>query len=505
MNTIKDLTHALADEVRRLQPQPGLEARVLQRAFGDSYRMPQPARAHSGNAVRRWESKAPGSPRFTAMVAALMALAIVASLVFAARALIPPKSSPAEQKQISGTPRGSQSAYPGTVTATWGWRSDGGFLMRTDDGGANWTQVTPSGFDYQKGGTGTPLNAYYIDATHAWIVATPQTVQAALSATISVGGPVQLAVLRTEDGGRTWQRGSPLTSHSSAWKQLLKYGPVADIDLFFVDPLHGWLLVPDLGSRVLYTTSDGGLDWKPMARDSAGQGTPCRWSRIAFATLTTGWITDNCSNGLSRGQASPVLVTHDAGATWQAQSLPVTAVNACSSADSECFVDCPPLFGLEPDWYPGAWPGCMNPPAFFDDHHGVLLVWQASGARVLQTLLVTADQGLHWSVRTLPGEYQLEVQFIDAYNGWAVAGSSAEFNATTVGDGWSGFALPVVMLPLYHTADGGSTWTVVPTNILLQAPGYGMFLFFHFVDADHGYANYDLGRSMTTSDGGKTW
>lgn len=432
-----------------------------------------------------------GSRTLLPLVAALLAVVIVLGLVFASRALVPTRPTPAVPGPTSGPVQGSQSAL-GIITGTWGWRSEIGEVSRTDDGGATWTNVNPAGV--------TPLNTYYIDATHAWIVATPQPV----SSGIALTGPVQLVVFRTEDAGRTWERGRPVTSNSFSWIVLLKYGPIADFNLFFVDSAHGWLLVPDQKSRVLYTTSNGGLDWKVVARDSVGQGTPCRWTRMAFVTLTTGWMTDNCRAGLA-GQSSPLSVTHDGGATWHLQRLPVTAANVCSTATSLCFVDCPPVFGLQADYYPASWPGCLNPPSFFDAQHGVLLVWQTSGTHAKQTLLVTADGGNSWSVRKLPGEQQLEVQFLDADVGWAVAGSSTQFTVNTNSSGMTSFEGPPLNLPLYHTVDGGSTWTQVSTNLLLQSPEYGMFLSFHFIDADHGYANYNRGRPFTTLDGGRSW
>jgi hypothetical protein len=80
VNTVSDLRRTLVEEARRLEPAPGLEARVLQQTFG---------RAGEEKGKRR--TAQPGRlvevPRLMALIAALLALVIVISLVFTLHAL----------------------------------------------------------------------------------------------------------------------------------------------------------------------------------------------------------------------------------------------------------------------------------------------------------------------------------------------------------------------------------------------------------------------------------
>jgi photosystem II stability/assembly factor-like uncharacterized protein len=103
------------------------------------------------------------------------------------------------------------------------------------------------------------------------------------------------------------------------------------------------------------------------------------------------------------------------------------------------------------------------------------------------TLLSTSDGGSSFSRRTaIPGsaakggrETPTDIFFTSPTNGVAVSR----------GNGGPG--------GIYHTVDGGSTWT--------QVPGAGAFQSVWFADANTGYAVGDGGLLVTTTDGGATW
>jgi hypothetical protein len=85
-------------------------------------------------------------------------------------------------------------------------------------------------------------------------------------------------------------------------------GPATDaafgrvVDMSFVDPQHGWVLVGDDSSTTnLLATSDGGQTWKTVPVDTHDA------LHVTFADPTNGWLYGDSSNFQS---------THDGGATW---------------------------------------------------------------------------------------------------------------------------------------------------------------------------------------------
>jgi photosystem II stability/assembly factor-like uncharacterized protein len=352
-------------------------------------------------------------------------------------------------------------AHPGTgpltfptkmVTASTGWAwVEPSELWRTTDGGTRWTNVTPRSM----GGQTSPSAEahYFLDATHAWIVALH-------GATDSAGH--YITTFRTTDGGEHWQEGAAVGV------------PFVGSDLapqiFFIDQDHGWLLLPNRGSSPtaatpnLYTTDDAGLHWsltssvpRTFQAISRPRGT------IVFSSLTTGWILATDSS---------LLVTHDGGATWQFQPLPVA-----TSA--------------------GSW---LDVPQFFDPQHGFMIY--ASSPTAPAVLLATSDAGSTWVVRSLPGEVPFTTDFVDANHGWAIGVTAADFNGIP--------PVPAIPLPLYKTDDGGVTWVPVPTDILWGGTE-GPIDILDFVDQNTGFAVRErymangISQLLTTTDGGRTW
>ena len=76
MNTVNDLRQALSDDVRRLQPPAGLEARVLQQALQRSEAVVPAHRAARRSAVPSWEQK-----RGTELAAGIAAVVLAALVI----------------------------------------------------------------------------------------------------------------------------------------------------------------------------------------------------------------------------------------------------------------------------------------------------------------------------------------------------------------------------------------------------------------------------------------
>lgn len=375
------------------------------------------------------------------LVAVLIAIAVVAGLLYTRGGLAPQVSSP-------GTGRPIGHAYPGMVTATTGWAdTNEGHLIHTTDGGVHWTDVTPESLPQS-----TNVGEFFLDGSHAWLAATP----GGLDATTSI------TVFLTTDGGLSWKQGAPVGIP----------GPTLNVSntppsVYFIDSTHGWLSVSGTAggadSDFLYRTSDGGVNWQSTA-DSSSQPLLRGMAQVAFVSLTTGWLTGcGCA-------PAPLLVTHDGGATWKTQALPPPSDGSC--------------------------PCGVTPPVFFDPTHGMLLLVSST---LSQTLLMTSDGGDTWSAPLLPAKFLQDVSFTDANHGWAIAGPDALLGSavyvplySTVDggrnwvlvpnnlrletkdgrvrdlnfvDGKDGFAArytyasqPTQML---KTTDGGHTWTVI--------------------------------------------
>lgn len=458
MNTVRDLREALAGEVRRLQPPAGLESRVLRQALGAAA---LPARG----ATRPWQSRhasVPNGVRFLgATVAVLLVLLIVAGILLGGRILRDRAPVPAHPS-THPVPR----AEPGMVTSAAGWRTNTGPVQRTTDGGVHWTNVEPRPYV----DSGSSNATYFLDATHAWVTE------------IEGNGPLLLMTFRTADGAKTWDQGAAITV----------VGAIEGSRLYFIDPKHGWLLLqvvtiaapasespnPDMAEERIYGTRDGGLHWAPVARNLHSKNAECSWEGIAFASLNDGWLALYCP---SPDSSPPLLATRDGGVTWTSQELPL------AEAGLRC-------------------PCAADAPTVFDSANASIVVWDSAGQ---ERFFMTANQGRSWTARTLPGEVQLVIDFIDSNHGWVVAGPSALFTRDPSG------ALPIlpgVTVPLYRTEDGGLTWAPVATNLALSDSN-GRLTDLYFVDLEHGFAErYNIatiGREyrqfLSTDDGGRTW
>src|SRR5450759_159321 len=213
-------------------------------------------------------------PSALTLVAALLALAIVATLVFAGRSLNSKQAVPAGPppspvtKATLPSPRADCTVWtPGAaygapvpekmVSPTTGWAAG---ALRTTDGGAHWLNLAPPTIPGRSSGAAE----FYLDASHGWVA------EAAASSKACVD---HVVVFSTVDGGQTWQESAPISvTVKSALDQiwLPDYLPMGH-SLDFVDPQHGWMVVQAGGANwlgginhgvgALYRTTDGGLHW----------------------------------------------------------------------------------------------------------------------------------------------------------------------------------------------------------------------------------------------------
>jgi photosystem II stability/assembly factor-like uncharacterized protein len=312
-------------------------------------------------------------------------------------------------------------------------------VLRTIDGGANFQDVTSKQHTPLAG----EMAADFLDASTAWL-AVAQTTKT-------------LLVLRTSDGGQTWQ---PATIQGQVSPVLV--GNFLGSQMTFINAQDGWIeghfgVVSGSEAVVIYRTTDGGRTWTKVSSavpdvDPNVPGIlPFRGDKsgLSFVNASTGWATGT----EPANSFSWLYVTHDAGRTWQHQTLPIPA-------------------GMFPA------PVETDPPTFFTAHEGILSVRLVTEQGALLYLYVTHDGGTTWQSSTpLPADLP---DFLDVNRG-------------RVTD----------MHTLYATRDGGQHWTKLTT---FQDP-YSIATP-DFVTSDIGRAIEGTNTSQSllkTTDGGYMW
>jgi photosystem II stability/assembly factor-like uncharacterized protein len=257
----------------------------------------------------------------------------------------------------------------------------------------------------RQGRAGKDLNAvYFVDSKRGWVAGDDGT------------------VLRTEDGGATWQP--------------QRVGTSANVnDLYFRNRDDGYLLA---GNQI-FITENGGETWQPSGTFSAadfGGAEPELYS-VRFTGKKRGWVVGS----LSRGETvvdSLLLHTTD-GAHWQRQNVPVhdELIHLDFDGDKRGWVVGNRGRILHTDDGGESWAtqtsgtsAALYHVDFRDGDHGWVV-----GER--GTILRTDDGGLTWRAAESPTKATLlSVQFVSGDEGWAV--------------GRGGVIL--------RTEDGGRTW-----------------------------------------------
>ena len=208
-------------------------------------------------------------------------------------------------------------------------------------------------------------------------------------------------------------------------------------------------------------TTDGGTTWRSVspagAADADFRDLEALTEREVFA-LSSG-----------EGRLSRLYKTTDGGQTWT-----LARVN------------------LEPS---GFWDAI----SFWDETHGILLGDPVNGRF---TILTTADAGATWKQQEGPKAEKGEAAF--------AASGTALFTRGTR-EAWFGSGGPGGGR-VFHTEDGGATWSAVRTPLRPASAGAGIFSV-AFASATRGIAaggdytkpNDTAGNIVTTQDGGKRW
>jgi photosystem II stability/assembly factor-like uncharacterized protein len=271
----------------------------------------------------------------------------------------------------------------------------------TVDGGASWCRQS-------SGVTDDLESVKFVDTQHGWAVAFEHG-----------------TVLRTEDGGTTWER-------TSVGEQSLD-------SVSFADTLHGWIVGQN---GFIAATDDGGRSWYRQAISSP---------MFEFAWLLATQFVD-LDRGWAVGRA--ILATSDGGRTW----VDTQADNTDSDNRELLFFR------------------FLNSAFFVDSKHG----WIAADGGLI---FVTGDGGASWRLQHTPSDNNLNsIYFADLKHGWAVgdmgailwtnnggakwaiqryetAGLTVDLRSVSCPDNFSCWSVGTGETIL-STKDGGDTWSV---------------------------------------------
>jgi len=321
------------------------------------------------------------------------------------------------------------------IDATMGWAIAGNAVLRTADGGSSWQDVTPPGSAF--GGASV---TDFLTASLAWI-ALPQANQATTT------------IFRTSDSGKHWQE-------STVQAPFVKR-------ISFIDAQQGWILsgkenaadAPAESVEVLRTTN-GGQTWQSISTALVSDTTPPgqlpyggQKAEISFLNTSTGWVTGT----VTANDLAWLYVTHDGGKTWYQQTL----LRPQGISSAQLLILAPIFFsatdGLLPVRFADLTTGRGIATAFYRTHNGgaswqptapVLTVLTASSFPDMQqgwitdgtSLFVTNDGGQHWAKLTASPNFKhvTQLDFVSPTTGWAISGQK-----------------------LLKTVDSGHTWAPI--------------------------------------------
>jgi photosystem II stability/assembly factor-like uncharacterized protein len=322
-----------------------------------------------------------------------------------------------------------------------GWGVTETQVVRTNDGGLTWHNVTPP----EVTETGYMVEMFVLDNNHVWFQEPDYA-----------NYPNSGFLYRTVDGGITW------TKYST---------PFSDGDVSFLDAGNGWMMA-GLGVATgrmgvaIFQTSDGGATWvrkyinDPTA-SGAGDSLPLGGLKSGLVPLTmqTAWVP-----GVTYSIGTVYLYrTDDGGVTWSQVSLPLPT----GAENFELSMDADQM-------------------KFVTATDGFLTI-RMTRDMIQTAIYVTHDGGNTWELTPTLIPYSGPADFLSVaeaviYNGsqfyitrdaartWSIIPPDIVFGDTfafmdfvNLNSGWVVTLDPTNRRTFYRTNDGGSTWfPVIP-------------------------------------------
>ena len=262
-----------------------------------------------------------------------------------------------------------------------------GFLYRTSDGGMTWTK-----FSVPFSGA----HVIFLDNSNGW----------ALADLGAGAGSNAVAIYQTTDGGEIWKQTYINDPNSSEARDSLPLGGLKN-GLTPLNMQTAWVtgVTYSSGTVYLYRTDDGGANWSPVTTlplPSGAADAELGSEQIAFVTREDAFLTVRVASNESK---MAVYISNDAGNTW---SLTPTLIPNGGSADF--------LSATEAVIYNG------------------------------EQFYITHDAAHTWSIippDVVFGDTFVLMDFVNTSTGWVITSDSTNHRT------------------LYRTSDGGATWSPV--------------------------------------------
>lgn len=259
-----------------------------------------------------------------------------------------------------------------------------GTLYRTEDGGLTWTfNAVPFG-----GG-----QMHFLDPSNGWVMAGLGV----------AAGSNAIAIFQTTDGGANWTQTFINDPNAAGASESIPLGGLKGV-LMPLDMQTAWVggVVYSNATVYLFRTDDGGHNWAQvsLALPPGSENTQLSIEEIQFPTPTDGFLVMTIP-GETTSRA--LYVTHDAGTTW---TLTPTLIPNGRSMD---FVSAADGFMFNGDQF-----------------------------------YVTHDAGQSWTIvapDVVFGPSFMAMDFVNASTGWITTSDPTTFE-----------------INLYKTSDGGVTW-----------------------------------------------
>ncbi|MBI1804881.1 MAG: hypothetical protein HY033_11700 [Ignavibacteriae bacterium] len=388
-----------------------------------------------------------------------------------------------------------------------------GIFLRSTDHGVNWTIIeSDRSADLFGIAFKDALEGYAFGANESYAKTTDGGLTWSFSPIIDSTSTTVIYDMKFIDANEAWKLTNEYFYHSTNGGQNWSSSPLppgaTPHHLYFRDTQHGWAY----GPRTLLQTTNGGAEWNDRSSDVS----LFRYNGLTFTDSVTGWISGYF--GAFNDYDGYLYKTTDGGATW--------ALN----------FDVPYAFGT-------------GDVAFMDHNHGWFLTrsriygtsdggasWQLQqigtfsrisqldSARAITAgesgqIFRTENGGIAWhSINPASSTYFQKLFFVDSLVGFAAtynqllktADGGDSFSPLPQSDvssmfftdenhGWIGKNLGGGWSSIFHTTDGGKTWT----DQTGEMPYSTLALW--FIDDTHGFATGSAGHLMRTSNAGATW